>query len=87
MLGRNARAEIADLDAHFRRALSRGDLAERDDHPPAGRAIFEPVLDQVLEQPEQFLAIAGNRDRRLRQIDLDRDLAFPGEIAKRIVRC
>ncbi|KRR30332.1 hypothetical protein CQ13_01370 [Bradyrhizobium retamae] len=87
MFGRNARAEIADLDAHFGRALSRGDLAQRDDHPPAGRAIFERVLDQVLEQPQQFLAIARNRDRRLRQIDLDRDLAFPGEIAKRIVRC
>ncbi len=40
-------------------------------HLAAGGAVFQRVLDQVLEQPQQFLAVAGNQDRRLRQIDLD----------------
>jgi hypothetical protein len=87
MFRSNAGAEIADHDTDFRRALAGCGLGQGNDHPPAGRAVFERVLDQVLEQPQQFLAIARDRDRRLRQIDLNFDLAFPGEIAKRIVRC
>ena len=39
----------------------------------AGRAVFERVLDQVLEQPQQFLAIARDRHRLRGQIDLDFD--------------
>ena len=43
---------------------------------PTGSAVFQRVLDQVLDQPQQLLAIAGDHDRRLRQIDIDSDLTL-----------
>ena len=32
--------------------------------PAARGAVFQRVLDQVLEQPQQFLAVTGDGDRR-----------------------
>ncbi len=55
--------------ARYRRGQRHHDLA-------AGCAVFQRVLDQVLEQPQQLLAVSRDRHRRVRQIDLDRNLAL-----------
>ena len=48
-------------DGQQRRPIGR---PQADDHEPARRAVDEPVLDQVLEQPLQRVAVAGDRGRR-----------------------
>ena len=76
MFWRNAGAEIAHQNPQLRLTFAGDGLDQGDGHSAPRRAIFQRVLDQVLKQPQQFLAIAGDPGRRVRQIDVDRDLAF-----------
>src|SRR5664279_6265725 len=58
MFGRDTGTEIAHHDPDFRRALARQRLTERHLDLAAGGAVFQRVLDQVFEQPQQLLAVA-----------------------------
>jgi len=41
---------------------------------PPDAPYFQRIFDQVLEQPQQLLAIARDRHRRIRQIEVDDSL-------------
>ena len=61
MFGRDARPVIAHADLRFRLAVGRRAGPELDIDALAGGAIFERVLDQVLEDADQFVVVAQHR--------------------------
>ena len=64
MLRRDARPVIAHADQRFRLAVGRCAEPELDIDAPAGGAVFERVLDQVLEDADQLIVIAEYRRAR-----------------------
>jgi signal transduction histidine kinase len=73
VLGRDPWAKITHHDPDLGHPFAGRGRGQGDDHLAAGGAVFQRVLDQVLEQAEQFLAVAGDRDV---PVTGDRDLLF-----------
>src|SRR5208282_843110 len=71
----NAWSVVADVDLRFRIALRRRAGRKLDIDALAGGAIFERVLDQVLEHADHFIAVAEDR-QRVRRLDVDADTAI-----------
>ena len=66
MFGRYPGPEIAHDDADFGGAIGRCRRCQRHHDLAAGGAVFQRVLDQIFEQSQQFLAIAGDHEELLR---------------------
>src|ERR1700683_4097303 len=78
MLWRNTRPVIAHADLYLGLAFLCTYRREFDIDALTGGAVLNGVLDQVLEQPNQFVAIAQHR-LRARCLDVDRDPAVARE--------
>jgi hypothetical protein len=52
------------------------EIGDVDPDLTAALAVFDRVLDQVLHQPQQFVAVAGDGDGVLRHVELQRHLAL-----------
>ena len=75
MFRRDARAEIAHCDEGFGATLGGLFAAAGDFDALAGRAVLERILDQVFKRADEFVAVAANRQRLGRHVDLDIDAA------------
>src|SRR5215472_11464571 len=71
VLGRDARAVVPYPDHRLLLASWAGLAGERDIDPLAGGAIFQRVLDQVLENSNELVAIATYHERSRLLFDAD----------------